>query len=92
ARELAARAARARTRGPGHGLTETIMAKYAAADAGAEAGRAAVQVLGAAGIAPDSRAGRHYRDAKVMEIIEGAQEVAESHMAEQLLRRFGAVT
>ncbi|MFI9122357.1 acyl-CoA dehydrogenase family protein [Streptomyces bikiniensis] len=92
ARELAARAGRARTRGPGHGVTETIMAKYAAADAGAEAGRTAVQVLGAAGIAPDSRAGRHYRDAKVMEIIEGAQEVAESHMAEQLLRRFGAVT
>ncbi|MFD6797859.1 acyl-CoA dehydrogenase family protein [Streptomyces cyaneofuscatus] len=92
ARELAARAGRARTRGLGHGVTETIMAKYAAADASADVSRAAVQVLGAAAIAPGSRAGRHYRDAKVMEIIEGAQEVAESHMAEQLLRRFGAVT
>ncbi|WP_435975651.1 acyl-CoA dehydrogenase family protein [Streptomyces sp. Qhu_M48] len=91
ARELAARAGRARTRGPGHGVTETIVAKYAAAEASARAGRDAVQILGAAGIAPDSRAGRHYRDAKVMEIIEGAQEVAESHIAEQLLRRFGAV-
>ncbi|MER5965970.1 acyl-CoA dehydrogenase family protein [Streptomyces sp. NPDC002057] len=91
ARELAARAGRARTRGPGHGVTETIVAKYAAAEASARAGRDAVQILGSAGIAPDSRAGRHYRDAKVMEIIEGAQEVAESHIAEQLLRRFGAV-
>ncbi|MCG7526555.1 acyl-CoA/acyl-ACP dehydrogenase [Streptomyces sp. OfavH-34-F] len=91
ARELAALAGRARTRGPGRGITETIMAKYAAAGAAAETARAAVQVLGAAGIAPDSRAGRHYRDAKVMEIIEGAQEVAESHLAEQLLRRHGAV-
>ncbi|MEU0692950.1 acyl-CoA dehydrogenase family protein [Streptomyces niveus] len=91
ARELAAAAGRARAGGPGHGITETIMAKYAAAAACAEAGSDAVQILGAAGCAPDSRVGRHYRDAKVMEIIEGAQEVAESHIAAQLLRRFGAV-
>lgn len=91
ARELAAAAGRARTGGPGHGVTETIMAKYAAAAACAAAGSDAVQILGSAGCAPDSRAGRHYRDAKIMEIIEGAQEVAESHIAAHLLRRFGAV-
>jgi alkylation response protein AidB-like acyl-CoA dehydrogenase len=65
------------------------MAKYAAASAAAAGSRAAVQVLGSAGCAPDSRAGRHFRDAKVMEIIEGAQEVSELHIAERLLRRFG---
>ncbi|MEU3554359.1 acyl-CoA dehydrogenase family protein [Streptomyces fragilis] len=91
ARELAALAGRARTAGPGRGITETVMAKYAAADACAAAGRDAVQILGAAGCAPDSRAGRHYRDAKIMQIIEGAQEVTEAHIADQLLRRFGAV-
>ncbi|MFP8884606.1 acyl-CoA dehydrogenase family protein [Streptomyces mangrovi] len=90
ARELAARAARARAGGPGRGVTETIMAKYAAAAAGASAGRDAVQILGAAGCAPDSRVGRHYRDAKVMEIIEGAQQVSEMHIAAHLVRRFGA--
>lgn len=89
ARELARRAAEARACGPGHGVSETLMAKYAAASAAAAAGRDAVQVLGSAGCAPDSRAGRHFRDAKVMEIIEGAQQVSELHIAERLLRRFG---
>ncbi|TJZ54344.1 acyl-CoA dehydrogenase [Streptomyces piniterrae] len=89
ARELARRAAEARASGPGHGVSETLMAKYAAASAAAAGSRAAVQVLGSAGCAPDSRAGRHFRDAKVMEIIEGAQEVSELHIAERLLRRFG---
>ncbi|WP_280334343.1 acyl-CoA dehydrogenase family protein [Nocardia wallacei] len=46
----------------------------------------AVQVLGAAGCAPDSRVGRFYRDAKVMQIIEGAQEVAEVTIGERVLR------
>ncbi|MGW7446167.1 acyl-CoA dehydrogenase family protein [Kitasatospora sp. NPDC054795] len=89
ARELVRRAARARALGPGHGVPETLMAKYAAASAAAAASRDAVQVLGSAGCAPDSRAGRHFRDAKVMEIIEGAQQVSELHIAERLLRRFG---
>ncbi|MEU4985669.1 acyl-CoA dehydrogenase family protein [Streptomyces sp. NPDC021969] len=89
ARELARRAAEARAPGPGRGVPETLMAKYAAAAAAARAGRDAVQVLGSAGCAPDSRAGRHFRDAKVMEIIEGAQQVSELHIAEQVLRRFG---
>ncbi|MFF8828657.1 acyl-CoA dehydrogenase family protein [Streptomyces sp. NPDC015131] len=86
ARQLARVAAEARAAGPGHGLPETLMAKYAAASAAAAVSRAAVQVLGSAGCAPDSRAGRHFRDAKVMEIIEGAQEVTEQHIAERLLR------
>lgn len=89
ARELARRAAEARGAGPGRGGPETLMAKYAAASAAAAASRDAVQVLGSAGCAPDSRAGRHFRDAKVMEIIEGAQQVTELHIAERLLRRFG---
>ncbi|MEU2775687.1 acyl-CoA dehydrogenase family protein [Streptomyces sp. NPDC007162] len=89
ARELARRAAEARAPGPGHGVGETVMAKYAAASAAAAGSRDAVQVLGSAGCSPDSRAGRHFRDAKVMEIIEGAQQVSELHIAERLLRRFG---
>ncbi|WP_438296108.1 acyl-CoA dehydrogenase family protein [Streptomyces sp. HUAS TT7] len=89
ARELSRRAAEARALGPGRGVAETLMAKYAAASAAATGSRDAVQVLGSAGCAPDSRAGRHFRDAKVMEIIEGAQQVSELHIAERLLRRFG---
>ncbi|MET9644322.1 acyl-CoA dehydrogenase family protein [Streptomyces syringium] len=89
ARELARRAAECRAKGPGRGVSETIVAKYAAAAAAASASRDAVQILGSAGCEPDSRAGRHFRDAKVMEIIEGAPQVAELHIADRLLRRYG---
>ncbi|MEV6777159.1 acyl-CoA dehydrogenase family protein [Streptomyces syringium] len=89
ARELARRAAEFRAKGPGRGVSETIVAKYAAAAAAASASRDAVQILGSAGCEPDSRAGRHFRDAKVMEIIEGAPHVAELHIADRLLRRYG---
>lgn len=92
ARELAARAGRSRAPGPGRGVTETIVAKYAAAEAAADTSRDAVQILGSAGCEPDSRCGRHFRDAKVMEIIEGAQQVSELHIAERLLRRHGPGT
>ncbi|SCK46250.1 acyl-CoA dehydrogenase family protein [Streptomyces sp. WMMB 322] len=87
ARELARRAARFRSERDTGAVTETIVAKYAAAAAAASASSTAVQILGSAGCEPDSRSGRHFRDAKVMEIIEGAQQVAELHIAEQLMRR-----
>ncbi|MEV6419522.1 acyl-CoA dehydrogenase family protein [Streptomyces sp. NPDC051662] len=90
ARELARRAAEFRAAGPGRGVTETIVAKYAAAAAAASVSRDTVQILGSAGCEPDSRPGRHFRDAKVMEIIEGAQHVSELHIADRLLRQFGA--
>ncbi|MFJ9210746.1 acyl-CoA dehydrogenase family protein [Streptomyces sp. NPDC102264] len=90
ARELARRAAEFRAPGAGRGVTETIVAKYAAAAAAASVSRDTVQILGSAGCEPDSRPGRHFRDAKVMEIIEGAQHVSELHIADRLLRQFGA--
>jgi alkylation response protein AidB-like acyl-CoA dehydrogenase len=90
ARALALRAARARVEAPQRAVFETVVAKYAAAGAAASVSRDAVQILGSAGCEPDSRAGRLFRDAKVMEIIEGAQHVAELHIAERLLRQYGA--
>ncbi|MET7637289.1 acyl-CoA dehydrogenase family protein [Streptomyces sp. NPDC005438] len=88
ARELAGRAARQRATGAvgAAGVTETIVAKYAGAEAAASVSRDAVQLLGSAGCEPGSRVGRLFRDGKVMEIIEGAQHVAELHIAERLLR------
>ncbi|MFD4401125.1 acyl-CoA dehydrogenase family protein [Nocardia sp. NPDC058499] len=67
----------------------TIAAKYAAARAACAASERAVQILGAAGCAPGSRAGRFYRDAKVMQIIEGAREIAEQDLGEFVLRSVG---
>ncbi|GAA3437543.1 acyl-CoA dehydrogenase family protein [Kutzneria kofuensis] len=67
-------------------IARTIMAKYTASRAAATVSADAVQILGSAGVAPDSRAGRFYRDAKVMRIIEGADQVAELHIADHVLR------
>ncbi|MBF6177821.1 acyl-CoA dehydrogenase family protein [Nocardia otitidiscaviarum] len=86
ARALCERAADARIAGSPAALIATITAKYAAAAAAATVSERAVQVLGAAGCAPDGRVGRFYRDAKVMQIIEGAQEVAEVTMGEHVVR------
>ncbi|WP_280381201.1 acyl-CoA dehydrogenase family protein [Nocardia wallacei] len=86
AQALCERAAAARAAGSPEAIVATIAAKYAAARAAATVSEQAVQVLGAAGCAPDSRVGRFYRDAKVMQIIEGAQEVAEVTIGERVLR------
>ncbi len=59
-------------------------AKYFAGVAAGDAARDAVQVLGAAGCSPDHPVARYFRDAKVMEIIEGGNEISET-----LIGRFG---
>ncbi|WP_234334196.1 acyl-CoA dehydrogenase family protein [Streptomyces sp. NRRL B-1347] len=89
ARELCLRAARLRAAGDPDAVVETVAAKYAAARAATSVAGSAVQVLGAAGCAPDSLVGRCYRDAKVMEIIEGSAQVSELHIADHLLRAHG---
>ncbi|PRY41578.1 acyl-CoA dehydrogenase family protein [Umezawaea tangerina] len=86
ARELCLSAARARDAGEPGAVAGTVMAKYAAARAAASASQDAVQLLGSAGCASDSRVGRFFRDAKVMQIIEGSDQVSELHIADHLLR------
>ncbi|MFJ3217870.1 acyl-CoA dehydrogenase family protein [Kitasatospora sp. NPDC086801] len=87
ARALAERAAEARAGSPLGAATETVVAKYAAAGAAKAVADRAVQILGSVGCEPGSRAGRFYRDAKVMEIIEGSPQVAELHITDRLLRQ-----
>ncbi|NGO46972.1 acyl-CoA dehydrogenase family protein [Streptomyces ureilyticus] len=89
ARELCARAAHARAERLPEAVADTVVAKYAAARAAVRVTGGAVQTLGAAGCAPDSLVGRFFRDAKVMELIEGSAHVAELHIADRLLRRHG---
>ncbi|MEU2561448.1 acyl-CoA dehydrogenase family protein [Streptomyces longispororuber] len=89
ARELCLRAARLRAARDPAAVVETVAAKYAAARAATSVAGSAVQVMGAAGCAPDSLVGRCYRDAKVMEIIEGSAQVSELHIADHLLRAHG---
>ena len=87
ARELCRSAARLRQAGDPEAITRTVMAKYAASRSAGFVSRQAVQLMGSAGCAPDSRAGRFFRDAQVMRIIEGSDEVSELHIAAHLLRR-----
>jgi alkylation response protein AidB-like acyl-CoA dehydrogenase len=86
ARALCSRAATLRDNGEPEAVAATVLAKYVAAGAAAAVADRAGQVLGAAGCAQDSPVGRFFRDAKVMRIIEGADEVAEQQLGEYALR------
>jgi glutaryl-CoA dehydrogenase (non-decarboxylating) len=56
----------------------TLMAKYFASKAAVSAASDAVQIRGASGCHDSSRVSRYYRDAKIMEIIEGTTQIHES--------------
>lgn len=64
------------------GILATWMAKYFACAIAGSAASAAVRIHGAAGCAGDHPAGRYFRDAKIMEIIEGSTEVQQVVIAE----------
>ncbi|MDV7240653.1 MULTISPECIES: acyl-CoA dehydrogenase family protein [Rhodococcus] len=85
ARALCERAAQERDAREHTALFTTVAAKYAAARAAVTLSQQGVQILGATGCAGDSRVGRFFRDAKVMQIIEGATEVAELQIGEYVL-------
>lgn len=86
ARHACAHAAGLREQGAPDAIAQTVLAKYAAARAASFVSESAVQLHGAAGCAPDSPVGRLFRDARVMRIIEGSDEVAEQHLGEYALR------
>jgi alkylation response protein AidB-like acyl-CoA dehydrogenase len=67
-------------------IMATWIAKYQASCAAARAAADAVQIHGASGCAAGHPAGRFYRDAKVMEIIEGSTELQQSTIADEAYR------
>lgn len=87
ARQLCAHATGLRERAAPEAIAETVLAKYVAARAASTVSEHAVQLHGAAGCAESSPVGRFFRDARVMRIIEGSDEVAEQHLGEYALRR-----
>jgi methoxymalonate biosynthesis protein len=86
AEQLCRRAAALRASGDPEWMAATVMAKYAAARAAAAVSRDAVQIHGSAGCGADSSVGRFLRDAAVMQIIEGSEQVNEMHIADHALR------
>jgi alkylation response protein AidB-like acyl-CoA dehydrogenase len=53
----------------------TSMAKMYASDIAARSAADAVQIFGAAGVSTDHRVGRMYRDAKILQIVEGSNDL-----------------
>ncbi len=58
-------------------FTRALMAKYFSSQAAVRAAADAVQIWGAAGCHEDAPVSRYYRDAKILEIIEGTTQIHE---------------
>lgn len=70
-------------------LAATCHAKYFASTAAMRAASDAVQIQGATGCAPGADVARYFRDAKVMEIIEGSTQILEQLIANDACQRLG---
>ena len=66
------------------------MAKCFASDCAMEVATQAVQIFGAAGISSDYPINRYFRDAKVVQIVEGTNQVQRNIIADSLLGRAAA--
>jgi glutaryl-CoA dehydrogenase (non-decarboxylating) len=73
-------------------LHATMVAKYFASRAAARASSDAVQILGAVGTSPRYPVERHFRDAKIMQIIEGSDQMQQLTIADHELRGRGVTT
>ena len=82
ARQLCLHAARLREAGDLDSVAETSVAKHFAAKAAMQAAHDAVQIHGALGCSDERPVERYFRDAKVMEIIEGSNEMHQLHIAD----------
>ncbi|WP_369175489.1 acyl-CoA dehydrogenase family protein [Streptomyces sp. R28] len=78
ARLLCHHAGVSKERADTNAANHTLMAKYRASTVAVRAASDAVQIHGAQGIGAESPVQRHYRDAKVMEIIEGTTQIQQT--------------
>ena len=63
------------------------MAKLQSADTAMKVATDAVQLFGAAGISNDSPINRYFRDAKVLQIVEGTSQIQRNIIANNLIGR-----
>ena len=84
---LCREAGRLRATGDPEAVIATAVAKTYASQAAQRGAEKAVQIMGAEGCAPGSDAQRHFRDAKVMEIIEGSTQIQQILIATDALQR-----
>ncbi|SDM25260.1 acyl-CoA dehydrogenase family protein [Allokutzneria albata] len=86
ARLLCERAGRLKDADDPETIMATWIAKYHASTAATKAASDAVQIHGANGCSPDYPVARLYRDAKIMEIIEGSTELQQLTIADVAYR------
>jgi alkylation response protein AidB-like acyl-CoA dehydrogenase len=79
---LCLRAGHLKDDGDPNAIVETLMAKYFASHTAMKAAADAVQIHGAIGCSEESQVSRLFRDAKIMEIIEGSNEIQQMTIAE----------
>jgi alkylation response protein AidB-like acyl-CoA dehydrogenase len=82
ARLLCYQAGRLKQAGDSRGIMETFVAKYFASRAAMRAAVDAVQIHGANGCSGEYPVQRYLRDAKVMEVIEGSNQIQQILIAE----------
>ncbi len=88
ARLLCAEAGRLKDAGDPATIMATWVAKYFASTAAAKHAAEAVQIHGANGCSAHYPVARYYRDAKVMEIIEGSTEIQRTTIAGEAFREW----
>jgi glutaryl-CoA dehydrogenase (non-decarboxylating) len=81
ARALCLLAGALRDAGDPESILETSIAKYFASNVAARVSNDAVQIHGANGVGPELPLQRHFRDARVLEIIEGSNEIQQIMIA-----------
>ncbi|MDX1690697.1 MAG: acyl-CoA dehydrogenase family protein [Acidimicrobiia bacterium] len=85
ARLLVWRAAEELDRDPDAGPYWPSLAKWHASRAAVQAAHDAVQIHGAYGLSDEYHVARHYRDAKMQEIVDGTSEIQQNIVARHLL-------
>jgi alkylation response protein AidB-like acyl-CoA dehydrogenase len=86
ARLVCEAAARARDRRDVDAVLETVLAKYAAARAAFDNAADAVQILGSRGCESGALVERMFRDAKIQQLIEGTDQLAQLQLWELAVR------
>ncbi|MFH8387805.1 acyl-CoA dehydrogenase family protein [Kitasatospora sp. NPDC018058] len=81
---LCAAASRALDAGDPAATERVLMAKYFACRAAEEHTAQAVQLLGSAGVLESTGVARHYRDSKILNILEGTTQILERQLAPRL--------
>ncbi|MCL5966426.1 MAG: acyl-CoA dehydrogenase family protein [Deltaproteobacteria bacterium] len=88
ARALCVKAAEMRSAGHGDSVAETIIAKQFAARTAVEVAGDAVQLHGGNGCISDYPVERLYREAKILEIVEGTSQILQQMIARYGLRKY----